>query len=147
MRFQREGDLYIIRFEDGEVFPDQLLSFLEAQSIRGGGFTGLGAFQRSLIAFFDTAALEYRDIELDEQLEVLALVGNIAVYENAPLIHAHAMLGRRDGTTLGGHLRRGTIRPTLEIFLQVVSGPLRRTLDPEYGLPALDLKDEHPEPC
>lgn len=147
MRYQREGDLYILRFEDGDVFPDLLLSFLAARSIRGGSFTGLGAFNKSLIAFFDTAAREYRDIELDEQLEVLALVGNVAVYENAPLIHAHAMLGRRDGSALGGHLRRATVRPTLEIFLHVVSGPLRRTLEPEYGLPALDLKNEHSEPC
>ncbi len=143
MRYQRDGKLFVIRFEDGEVFPDQLLSFLKAQSIRGGAFSGLGAFRRSVIAFFDTEAREYQDIELDEQLEVLALVGNVAVYEQAPLVHAHAMLGRRDGTALGGHLRRATVRPTLEVFLHVVSDPLRRTLDPKYGLPALDLKHEH----
>ncbi|NIN12599.1 MAG: DUF296 domain-containing protein [Gemmatimonadales bacterium] len=143
MRYQREGDLYIIRFEDGDVFPDQLLSFLEAQSIRGGSLTGLGAFSRSVIAFFDTAAREYQDIELDEQLEVLALVGNVAVYEDAPLVHAHVMLGRRDGTALGGHLRRATVRPTLEVFLHVIRGPLRRAVDRVYGLPALDLGNEH----
>ncbi len=143
MRYQREGDLYIIRFEDGDVFPDQLLSFLEARSIRGGSLTGLGAFSRSVIAFFDTAAREYQDIELDEQLEVLALVGNVAVYEDAPLVHAHVMLGRRDGTALGGHLRRATVRPTLEVFLHVIRGPLRRAVDRVYGLPALDLGNEH----
>ncbi len=70
-------------------------------------------------------------------------MGNVAVHEDAPLIHAHATLGRRDGTALGGHLRRATIRPTLEISLQVVGGGLRRTRDPEYGLPALDLKHGH----
>ncbi len=144
MRFEREGQLFVLRFEDGEVFPDQLLSFLQAQSIRAGSFSGLGAFSRSLIAFFDIEAREYRDIELDEQLEVLALVGNISVYDEAPLVHAHVMLGRRDGTALGGHLRRGTVRPTLEIFLHVVSRPLQRTLDSKYGLPALDLEHEHP---
>lgn len=143
MRFEREGELYVIRFEDGEVFPDQLLSFLEAHSIRGGSLYGLGAVSKSIIAFFDTEACEYRDIELDEQLEVLALVGNVAVYQGAPLVHAHVMLGRRDGTALGGHLRRATVRPTLEIFLQAVSRPLHRKLEPKYGLPALDLKHEH----
>ncbi len=143
MRFERDGELFVIRFEDGEVFPDQLLSFLEAQSIRGGSLSGLGAVSNAIVAFFDTEAREYRDIELDEQLEVLALVGNVAIYQGAPLVHAHVTLGRRDGTALGGHLRRATVRPTLEIFLHVVSRPLQRTLDPRYGLSALDLKHEH----
>ncbi len=143
MRFEREGELFVIRFEDGEVFPNQLLSFLEAQSIRGGSLSGLGAVSNAIVAFFDTEAREYRDIELDEQLEVLALVGNVAIYQGAPLVHAHVTLGRRDGTALGGHLRRATVRPTLEIFLHVVSRPLQRTLDPRYGLSALDLKHEH----
>lgn len=143
MRFEREGELYVIRFEDGEVFPDRLVSFLEAHSIHGGRLSGLGAVRKSIIAFFDTEAREYRDIELDEQLEVLALVGNVAVFQGAPLVHAHVTLGRRDGTALGGHLRRATVRPTLELFLHVVNRPLQRTLDPKYGLPALDLKDEH----
>lgn len=142
MRFEREGELFVIRFEDGEVFPDRLLSFLEAQSIRGGSLSGLGAFSESVVAFFDTEAREYRDIELNEQLEVLALVGNVAVFQGAPLVHAHVMLGRPDGTALGGHLRRATVRPTLEIFLHVLSRPLQRALDPRYGLPALDLKHE-----
>ncbi len=143
MQFVRQKNIYLIRFEDEEAFPERFQELLAAESIGGGSFTGIGALMRSRIAFFDTEAREYQDIELDEQLEVLALVGNVAVYEQAPLVHAHAMLGRRDGTALGGHLRRATVRPTLEVFLHVVSDPLRRTLDPKYGLPALDLKHEH----
>ncbi len=144
MLFDRDDDRYIIRFEDGEVFPEHFLDFLAAQSIEGASFTGLGAFQRSRIAFFDVDARQYRDIELDEQLEVLSLVGNVAVHDEALLVHAHVTLGRSDGTTLGGHLRQGIVRPTLEVALRVLSSPLRRAKDLKYGLPSLDLKSRHP---
>ncbi len=144
MLFDRDDDRYIIRFEDGEAFPEHFLDFLAAHSIEGASFTGLGAFQRSRIAFFDVQARQYCDIELDEQLEVLSLVGNVAVHDQALLVHAHVTLGRRDGTTLGGHLRQGIVRPTLEVSLQALSTALHRAKDPKYGLPSLDLKSRHP---
>jgi predicted DNA-binding protein with PD1-like motif len=139
MLYSQHGDTYVVRFEDGEVFPDKFLEFLSARSIAGGSFTGIGAMQRTRIAFFDVEKREYIDADIDEQVEVLALVGNAALHGGEPLVHAHITLGRRDYTVLGGHLRHGIVRPTLEVTLRVISEPLERTVDPEYGLPALDL--------
>ena len=140
MRYVRHSDTYIIRFEDEELFPDRFLDFLAAESIVGGSFTGIGAMKWTRIAFFDIEARQYQDRDLDEQLEVLALVGNVAVFEKAPLVHAHVTLGRRDGTALGGHLRQGIVRPTLEVALRTIPEPLNRAIDPNYGLPSLDPK-------
>lgn len=139
MDYARHADGYVLRFDTGEAFPKDLLQFLVAEKIRGGSFTAIGAMQRAVIAFFDTDANEYRDIELDEQLEVLALVGNVAEYRGEPLVHAHVTLGRRDGTALGGHLRTGIIRPTLELTLRP-SAAMHRRLNPEFGLPSLDFE-------
>lgn len=139
MDYARHADGYVLRFDTGEAFPEDLLEFLTAEKVRGGSFTGIGAVQRVVIAFFDTDSKEYREIELDEQLEVLALVGNVAEYEGKPLVHAHITLGRRDGTALGGHLRRGIVRPTLELTLRTGS-PMHRRLNPEFGLPSLDFE-------
>jgi predicted DNA-binding protein with PD1-like motif len=141
MRYTRQGDTYVLRFEEGEILPDRLLEFLSAESIAAGSLTGIGALKRSRIAFFDIEAREYRDIDLDEQMEVLALAGNVALHEGKPLVHAHVTLGRRDGSTLGGHLRWGIVRPTLEVFLRTLPQPLQRALDPNCGLPLLDLND------
>ena len=124
MQHVRQGDTYIIRFEDEELFPERFLEFLTAERISAGNFTGIGAMLRSTIAFFDTHTKQYLDIELDEQLEVLALVGNVALHEEKPLVHAHVTLGRRDGSTLGGHLRQGVVRPTLELTLRALPAPL-----------------------
>ncbi|UCF20734.1 MAG: DNA-binding protein [Gemmatimonadota bacterium] len=141
MRYVRHGDTYVIRFEDDEVVPDRLLELLAAESVTAGSLTGIGALRSVRIAYFDTDRREYLDMQVDEQLEVLALVGNVAVYQDQPLVHAHVTLGRRDGTTLGGHLRWGIVRPTLEVYLRVIPGRVERAIDPEYGLPSLDLKD------
>lgn len=141
MFFVRHGDRYVIRFEEGEVFPDRLLEFLAANAIMGGSFTGIGAMSRSTIAFFDIERKQYLDRELDEQMEVLAVVGNVAMHEGEPLVHAHVTLGRMDYSVLGGHLRSGVVRPTLEITLDLSAKALERAVDPKYGLPTLDLKE------
>lgn len=141
MLYDRQDQGYIIRFEDGETVPDRLLEFLGEQAVCAGSFSALGAVRSCRIAYFNVQKRAYEDINLNEQLEVLSLIGNVAMYEGKPLVHAHITLGRRDGTVLGGHLRQGVVRPTLELSLRVNDEPLRRALDPKYDLPSLDLKN------
>ncbi|UCC71046.1 MAG: DNA-binding protein [Gemmatimonadota bacterium] len=141
MFYVREDDTYVVRFEDGEVFPGRFLEFLSARELTSGSFIGIGAMKRTTIAFFDTGTKEYLDRELDEQMEVLAIVGNVALHAGKPLVHAHIVLGRSDYSVVGGHLREGIVRPTLELTLRAGSEPLQRAVDPKYGLPALELKE------
>ncbi|NIN72544.1 MAG: DUF296 domain-containing protein [Gemmatimonadetes bacterium] len=65
----------------------------------------------------------------------------MALQEGELLVHTHVTLGRRDYSVVGGHLREGIVRPTLEVILHAGSEPLQRAVDPKYGLPALDLKE------
>ena len=140
MLYARYGESYVIRLEDDEVFPNKFLEFLSARGVKRGSFTGIGAMRRTTIAFFDTESKEYLDREYDEQMEVLALVGNVALHEGELLVHTHVTLGRRDYSVIGGHLREGVVRPTLEITLHAGKELMRRVVDPKYGLPTLDLK-------
>lgn len=133
---------YVLRFEEGESFPARLVEFLGIKSIAAGSFTGLGAMFGSTIAFFNVETCAYEDIELREQLEVVSLVGNVALYEGRPLVHAHVALGRRNGQVVGGHLQHGIVRPTLEVYLSTLDRALERKVDPKYGLPALDLTEK-----
>jgi len=148
MLYTQIDDTYIIRLEAEEVFPDRFLEFLANRKVTGGSFTGIGAMKRTRIAFFDVEAMEYRDRDLDEQVEVLTLIGNVAVHEGERIVHAHITLGRSDYSVLGGHLRHGVVRPTLEVVLAVTStgapegaAALRRKVDPQFGLPSLDLDE------
>ena len=61
---------------------------------------------------------------------MLALSGNV----NRTKLHAHVVLGRRDGSTIGGHLKRGHVFPTLELWLSPLTQELIRKRDEATGL-------------
>src|SRR5205814_9350423 len=60
---------------------------------------------------------KYRRIPVDEQCEVLSLIGDVAEGQDGPIVHAHVVLGLSDGTTRGGHLLEGLVFPTLEVVV------------------------------
>ncbi|MGH7696413.1 MAG: PPC domain-containing DNA-binding protein, partial [Gemmatimonadaceae bacterium] len=70
---------------------------------------------------------------------VLSLVGDIALSDGKPSVHAHVTLGKADGSAHGGHLLSAHVRPTLEVVLAESPRHLRRTPNAESGLPLIDL--------
>lgn len=75
-----------------------------------------------------------------EQCEVLSAIGDVAIGDDGkPSLHVHAVLGLRDGSTKGGHLLDGIVRPTLEVTLVETPGHLRRRKRPELGIALIDL--------
>lgn len=116
-----------------------LEEFVRERSIASASFQAIGAFRRATIAWFDLERRQYLDLEVDEQVEVSALMGNVArlADDGSPRLHAHVTLGRRDGTALAGHLRSAEVRPTLEMFLTVEEAPIERRQDEATGLPLL----------
>jgi predicted DNA-binding protein with PD1-like motif len=92
-----------------------------------------------VVGFYDIERSEYDRIPIEEETEVLALLGNLSVTDDGPRVHAHATLSRRDGSALGGHLFEGRAGATLEVFVLEVPGELRRVPDEATGLSLLDL--------
>ena len=70
---------------------------------------------------------------------IRSLVGDIAINEGKPKIHAHAVLGKRDGSTCGGHLIEAEVRPTLEVILTGSPAHLERRVDKEAALALISL--------
>lgn len=117
-----------------------LKAFASSERISAAQITAIGAFHRAELAFFDWEQKTYRPIAVDEQVEVAALIGDIASDpEGKPAIHAHAVLGRHDGSTRAGHLSAGHVRPTLEVIVTETPAHLRKTMDAESGLALIDL--------
>ena len=52
-------------------------------------------------------------IPVNEQVEVLSLLGNVAVGDQGPTLHVRAVLG----SVAGCHLIEAYVRPTLEVIL------------------------------
>lgn len=93
-----------------------------------------------MLGYFDVERKEYEKMPVEEQVEVLSLVGDITSKEDGePQVHAHVVLGRSDSTTRGGHLLEGYVRPTLEVILVESPKHLRREWDEEVGLALIRL--------
>lgn len=127
--------VFAVIFDIGEDPMAGLQRFAEDQNLTGAGLTAIGAFSEATLAWFDWEKKDYERIPVTEQAEVLALVGDIAVEgRNQKKVHAHAVLGRRDGSACGGHLLSAKVRPTLEVIVTESPGYLKRVHDPRSGL-------------
>jgi uncharacterized protein len=130
---------FAIAFDVGDEVAEKLLAFAREHRVQGAYFTAIGALEDVTLGFWDGERKEYRRIPIHEQVEVLSLVGNVALESGGPKVHAHVVVGKVDGTAHGGHLLQGHVRPTLEVVLVEVPEQLRRTFDPRTGLALLNL--------
>jgi predicted DNA-binding protein with PD1-like motif len=133
------GVTYAVVFDTGDEVISGLTTFAKEHHLDASDFTALGAFSSALLGFFAVEQREYRKIPVEEQVEVLTLVGNITLDEGEPKIHAHVVLGCTDGATRGGHLLEGWARPTLELILSESPVQLRRRYDAASGLALIRL--------
>ena len=131
---QLEPGTWALVFAKGDNPISQLERFAKEQRLSAASFTAIGAFSNAVLGYFDREREEYEGIEVEEQVEVLSLVGDVAVHEREPKIHAHVVLGKRDGAAVGGHLLRARVWPTLELVLRESPAKLRKRYDPETGL-------------
>ena len=132
---------FVLVFAPGDEVSDGLLVFAREHGVTGAHFTGIGALQQLRVGYWEPERKDYRATEIDEQVEVLSLAGNVATGpDGEPRIHAHIVVGKADGSAHGGHLLRARVRPTLEVVLTEVPTELRRSTDPATGLALLALE-------
>jgi predicted DNA-binding protein with PD1-like motif len=127
--------VFALIYETGDEVIAGLKQFAKEHRPESAHFTAIGAFSDAVLAYFDWNTKQYKDIPVQEQVEVLMLAGDIAWKEDGePVVHAHAVVGRSDGSTRGGHLKGAHVRPTLELVLEEYPRHLRRKHDPQTGL-------------
>jgi predicted DNA-binding protein with PD1-like motif len=136
-----DGDqTYALVFEPGDDVIECIHDFARRMHFKAAHFSGIGGFSDVVLGYFDLEAKQYRPIPLQEQVEVVSLTGDIAMSDGDPMVHAHVVVGRSDGTARAGHLLSAHVRPTLELVLVQTPRHLARRLDQETGLPLLDAE-------
>ncbi|MBL8286826.1 MAG: DNA-binding protein [Rubrivivax sp.] len=126
---------YAVVFETGDEALAGLARFAADERLDAARFTGIGAFDSVVLGFFDLQRKDYERIPIDEQVEAVALVGDVALGpDGVPKVHAHVVVAKRDGSAWGGHLLQARVRPTLEVMLVESPSYLRRRTDPATGL-------------
>ncbi|MBZ9657674.1 DNA-binding protein [Mesorhizobium sp. ESP-6-4] len=131
---------FVVVLDPGEEAFAALSDFADEQGIAGASLTAIGAFEKATVGWFDFGSKSYRKIPVGEQCEVLSAVGDIAVDDGGrPSLHIHAVLGLSDGSTRGGHLVEGIVKPTLEVTVTESPVHLRRTRRSGLGIALIDL--------
>ena len=134
--------VYALIFGTGEDPMAGLAQFAGKYKLSASSFTAIGAFSEAMLGYFDWEKKDYERIPVRDQTEVLALVGDITLDDaGGRKVHAHVVLGRRDGAACGGHLLAAKVRPTLEVILTESPGYLRRRHDPASGLALIRIHD------
>jgi uncharacterized protein len=133
-----EEVVYTIVFHKGDEVLSGLTDFAIAHNIADAHFTAIGAASGATLAWLDIAHKNYRNIRVAQQCEVLSLIGDIATFNGKPVVHMHAVLGKPDGSTVGGHVFELTINPTLEVFMTVDTTPLKKRPDDASGMKLID---------
>jgi len=130
---------YVVVCDPGDEAVSALTQFARAEQLEAAQITAVGGFESATVGWFDREARDYRRIPVDEQCELLSLIGDVAEGQDGPIVHMHAVLGLSDGTTRGGHLLEGRVFPTLEAIVTETPAELRRILRPDIGIALIDL--------
>ena len=129
---------YAVIFGIGDEVFSGLTQFAEENHIVAARITGIGAVRSATLGWFDPQRKTYRRISIDHQSEVLSLLGDIALYQGKPVVHAHMVVGSPSGMVHGGHLLQAYVRPTLEVIVTAYPRALYKKFDPEKGLAVID---------
>ncbi len=125
-------------FDKGDEIVKTLTEYVAAHGIAAAHFTAIGALSDAVLGYFERDRKDYKKIPVREQVEVLSLVGDVALDKGKPKIHAHVVVGDSEGRARGGHLIEAHVWPTLELVLTPAQKPLRRRMDAESGLALID---------
>jgi uncharacterized protein len=125
---------FAVIFGKGDEAFSGLLDFAEKYHVTSAHFTAIGALSGATVAWFDPQRKMYKKIPIVGQVEVISMIGDIALYQGKPAVHTHMVVGKSDGTTQGGHVLDAYVSPTLEVMVTVDPITMQKRFDPGTDL-------------
>jgi predicted DNA-binding protein with PD1-like motif len=127
-------------FETGDEIATVLQQFARKRGLAGSSFKANGAPSCAKLGRFHWETKKYDPAcVLDEQVELLSLIGDIALSDGEPQVHAHVVVGRSDGTAHGAHLLEAHVRPACELILTESPTFLQKRFDPKSGIALIQV--------
>ena len=139
MKFKRVApSSFIVRFERGDEIVQGLLGFAKKAKLKSAWISGLGGLATATIGFYNVKRKTYRK-KTRKNMELTALTGNLCRVKNNYALHAHATLSDRSCKAFGGHLFKGIVSATCEVFITEIRR-IERKMDLKIGLNLMRLK-------
>src|SRR5437660_9860026 len=136
---------YAVIFYQGDEAFSGLLEFALKYHITSAHFSAIGAVNGTTLGWFDPQRKMYKKIPIQGQHEVIGMSGDIALYQEKPVVHTHMLVGESDGTTRGGHVLAAYVSPTLEVMVTADPVPIQKRFDPDTDLTLIDPSPAHKE--
>ncbi len=130
---------YVVVCDPGDEAFGELNAFARREQLESAQITAVGAFRTATVGWMNPATMKYEPIQVNQQCEVLSLIGDVARGADGPIVHAHVVLGLSNGTTRGGHLLEGHVFPTLEVIVRETPAELSKVMNPNVGIPLIDI--------
>lgn len=137
---EQQPKTFVLIFETGDELASGLKSFAKEKGLTGSSFKAIGALSHAKLGWFNWETRKYETaVDLSEQVELLSLIGDIAVKDGEPQVHAHVVIGLKNGVAHGGHLLEATVRPTCELVLTESPAHLQKQFDPASGIALIQV--------
>lgn len=140
MRYIKVDGKIVLRLQRGEEIIASLTELCKKEKIGLASISGIGACDRAVIGLYKMDEQRYVKTLIEEDMELVSLNGNVTLSADGEVyIHCHAAFGAEGGKLFGGHLNEAVISGTAEIFIDVIGGAVKRTVDAETGLNVFDI--------
>jgi len=129
----------------GRVMPDEdlidaITELVKKYKIKSGSINAIGALKKFTVGYFNIETNEYQLKTIDEPVELVSCMGNVAYKDGDPIVHMHFMVARQDYSIIGGHLGQPSIvSVTGEVYIYETKETIKRVHDPRFDLSLLDL--------
>jgi predicted DNA-binding protein with PD1-like motif len=129
---------YAIIFAPGDEILSGLQEFAVKYNVQSAHFTAIGDAKSVKFGWFDKSKKMFKVTALDSYAEITSLIGDIALINGKPSVHAHIAMATEDGMVHGGHLLEAFVEPTLEVMMTVEPVPLNKKPDPQFGINVIE---------
>jgi len=128
------------KIEPNEDLIDSIIAMVKKHNVKSGLINCIGALRKFTIGYFDIEFKKYLTRTLNEYVELVSCMGNIAFMDGEPIIHLHLTIGTREYNLKGGHLFQPCIVSiTSEVSIFEIDEMIKRAKDPQFGLSLLDI--------
>jgi predicted DNA-binding protein with PD1-like motif len=124
----------IYSLKGGARIPDDILAIVKREKMATARVEAIGGVEELRLAYFNRDEKRYEEHDFMEFLEVTGILGNVTLKDGKPFLHVHGTFGRRDLSTLAGHVVTAKVFPLLEVVITPTSNRALRRFDDALGL-------------
>lgn len=140
MEYARAGHGIIIRLDEDDEIASSILKVCKKEGVKAASVSAIGAVKSVDLSHYDSVTKEYTTKNFEGMFEITSLSGNVSRLDGEPAAHFHITLGKTDLEVFGGHLVKGIVNPTCEIFIMPIEADVSRVKDEKTGLSLLRFK-------